>query len=85
VQRLSGVQAVRWSGRGTVGATTWVKGSSTCTENNFKYAIRITIDTAAKFTFGVVDTGGKFATTINNTSDIGGKFAAGDVDTGGAP
>jgi hypothetical protein len=26
VQRWSGVQAVRWSGRGTASATTWVKG-----------------------------------------------------------
>ncbi len=31
---------------------------------------------------GVVDTGGKFATTINSTSRTGGEFAAG-VDTGG--
>ncbi len=33
--------------------------------------------------FGVVDTGGKFATGINNTSETGGKMAAGVVDTGG--
>jgi hypothetical protein len=34
VQRWSGVEAVRWSGRGTASATTWVKGTSTFTENN---------------------------------------------------
>ncbi len=35
------------------------------------------------FATGVVDTGGKFADSINGTSGIGCKFAAGVVDTGG--
>jgi hypothetical protein len=48
------------------------------------------------FAIGVINTGGKFATSIKNTSktggkifasvvDTGGKFATGVVDTGGAP
>jgi hypothetical protein len=37
------------------------------------------------FAAGVIDTGGKFATSINNTSETGGKIAAGVIDTGGAP
>ncbi len=36
------------------------------------------------FATGVVDTGGKFATSINNTSGTGGKICGG-VDIGGAP
>jgi hypothetical protein len=36
------------------------------------------------FATGVVDTGGKFATSTNNTSGTGGKICAG-IDTGGAP
>jgi hypothetical protein len=36
----------------------------------------------AKFSIGVVETGGKYATGV---VDTGGKFATGVVDTGGAP
>jgi hypothetical protein len=36
----------------------------------------------AKFSAGVVDTGGKFAADV---VDTGGKFSTGVVDTGGAP
>jgi hypothetical protein len=37
------------------------------------------------FAIGIIDTGGKFATSINNTSKTGGKIFTGVVDTGGAP
>jgi hypothetical protein len=42
----------------------------------------------AKVAAGVVDTGGKFATSVNFAAgvvDTGGKFATGVVDTGGQP
>ncbi len=71
-------------------STTQVAKRKILNQKCFKYFVwaplgKRVVHIIGKFTAGVVDTDGKFATSINDTSGTSGKFTSGDVDTSGAP